>query len=115
MTRFILAVIRLLALSLSFVLSTLCAAVFITFALFLGGNGSWLHNDPAVAIGSVGFTVGVWVEICQALFAPFLLMMLIAELSRLGSLAINMLAGGLLAIIYMVLTPYSFDLPYGRE
>jgi len=111
-TRFI---IRLIALSLSFCLSTLAAALFITFVLFLGSDPTWLENDPAVAAVSFGFTIGVWVEIGTSLFAIFLFVILIAEFSRLSSLLFNTIAGGGLALVHMVLTPYSFDLPYPNE
>lgn len=115
MTRLVLALIRFVALCLSFLLSTFAAAAFMTFALFLGGDSAWLKDDPAVAIGSIGFLIGVWVEICRALFAPFLLIMLVAELSRLDSLTFNMVGGGILAVIYMVLLPYAHDLPYSAR
>ena len=71
MTRFILALIRIIALSLSFCLSTLAAALFITFVLFLGSDPTWLETDPAVAVGAFGFTIGVWFEIAHSLFAVF--------------------------------------------
>ena len=112
MIRFILALIRLIALALSYMLSTLAAAAFVTFALFLDAEAQWLREDPAVAVGAVGFTLAVWFEVASAVFAPFLLLVLIAELARLTSLTFNTLAGGLLACVYMVLTPYGFDLPY---
>ncbi|MEP1207069.1 MAG: hypothetical protein ABJM29_09820 [Rhizobiaceae bacterium] len=115
MTRFFLALIRLMALALSFILSTLIAACFVTFALFLGGEAHWLHNDPEVLFSSIGFTFGVWVEISRALFAPFLLFALIAEPARLTGLITNVVLGGALAAIYMVITPYTFELPYSQQ
>ena len=115
MTRFILALIRIIALSLSFCLSTLAAALFITFVLFLGSDPTWLENDPAVAVGAFGFTIGVWFEIAHSLFAVFFFLVLIAEFVRASSLLFNLIAGGGLALVYMVLTPYAFDLPYREE
>ena len=115
MTRFILAMIRFLALIFSFLISSLAAATFLTLALFLGGEPEWFRNDPAVALGSVGFTFAGWVEISQSLFLPFLLVAAVAEFSRLTSFIFNILAGGGLALFYLVLTPYSFDLPYSQQ
>jgi len=115
MTRFVLVLIRMLALSLSFILSTLAAAAFVTFALFLGGETQWLHNDPEVVFGSIGFTLAVWVEIARILFLPFLLYVIIAEPTRLSGLVINLAMGGLFALIYMFMTPYAFDLPYTEQ
>ena len=115
MTRFVLASIRFLALVLSFLISTLVAAAFLTFALFLGGNPEWLHNDPAVALGSVGFAFAAWIEIVRALFLPFLIVAAVADLSRITSLLFNILAGGALSLFYLVLTPYSFNLPYSQR
>lgn len=115
MTRFVLATIRVLALILSFLLSTLAAAIFLVFALFLGGEPEWLRDDPAVVMGSVGFAFAAWTEICRALFLPFLLIAAVAEFSRLTSFLFNVLAGGGLALFYLVVTPYSFDLPYSQQ
>ena len=115
MTRLILALIRLMALALSYFLSTLAAAAFVTFSLFLGGDASWLSGDPEVAVGSIGFTVAVWFDIASFLFAPFLFLMLIAELARFSGLTINLLAGGLLAVIYMVMLPPALDQPYVQQ
>ena len=47
------------------------------------------------------------------LFSFFLV--LIAEFVRASSLLFNLIAGGGLALVYMVLTPYAFDLPYREE
>ena len=115
MTRFVLALIRLMALALSYLLSTLAAAAFITFALFLGGDAQWLQNDPEVVFGSIGFTLAVWFEISRVLFVPFVLFVLIAEPARLSGLVINLAAGGFFAVIYMIMTPYTFDLPYSQQ
>jgi hypothetical protein len=115
MTRLILALIRLMALALSYMLSTLAAAAFLSFALFLGAETEWLREDPAVAVGTAGFAFAAWLEISRAIFMPFLLIIVIAEFARLSSLLFNVLAGGGLAFVYMVLTPYSFELPYGEE
>ena len=115
MTRFVLALIRLMALALSYLLSTLTAAAFITFALFLGGDAQWLQNDPEVVVGSIGFTFAVWFEISRVLFVPFVLYVLIAEPARLSGLVINLAAGGLFALVYMIMTPYTFDLPYSGQ
>lgn len=115
MTRLILALIRLMALALSYFLSTLAAATFVTFSLFLGGDASWLSGDPEVAVGSIGFTFAVWFDIAGFLFAPFLFLMLVAELARFTGVTINMLAGGMLAVIYMVMLPQALDLPYSQQ
>lgn len=115
MTRIVLAVIRLLALIFSFLISTLGAAAFLAFALFLGGETQWLRNDPAVAMGWLGFTFVAWIEICQALFLPFILIAAIAEFSRQTSFLFNVLAGGGLALFYLLTAPYSFDLPYSQQ
>ena len=115
MTRLILALIRLMALALSYALSTLAAAAFVAFSLFLGGNAEWLRDDAGVLIGTIGFTFAVWIDIGPALFGPFLLLMLIAEPARLAGLTSNLLAGGLLALIYMVMVPLAVDLPYAQQ
>lgn len=115
MTRFVLALIRLIALAFSFMLSTLAAAAFVTFALFLGAETEWLRNDPGVAFGSVGFTFAAWLEISHILFAPFLVYVVIAEPARLTGLITNTLIGGGFAVVYMVMTPYVFDLPYSQQ
>jgi hypothetical protein len=115
MTRFILALIRLMALALSFMLSTLTAAVFLTFVLFLGAEVQWLNDDPTVAVGSVAFALAAWLEISRVLFVPFLLVVGVAEFARLSSLLFNTLAGGGLAYVYMSLASNTFDLPYGQQ
>ena len=119
MTRFFLALIRFTALALSFVLSTLVAAGFVTFVLFLGSDASWLTNDPSVALGSFGFLTGVWLVLCQALFAPFCLIILAAEFLRWSSLMINLLLGGLCALVFMVLRQSEISsetgLPYAEH
>ena len=66
MTRLILALIRTLALALSFILSTLAAAAFISFALFLDGDPEWLGDDPQVAVSTAAFAIAVWFEIAKA-------------------------------------------------
>lgn len=114
MTRFILALIRILALILSFLLSTLAASLFVTFALFLGGDPEWLKDDPLVMIGSVGFSVTLWWTIASVLFLPLCGLTIVSEFARLSSLTANLLLGGLSAVIFMVMhqTLYESDLPY---
>jgi hypothetical protein len=115
MTRLILALIRTIALALSFILSTLAAATFVSFALFLGGDADWLRDDPQVAVGTAGFALAVWFEIARALFVPFIFFILIAEPARLAGLVSNMLVGGGFALVYMVMTGSAVDLPYPQQ
>ncbi|MEP0943927.1 MAG: hypothetical protein ABJH20_19670 [Rhizobiaceae bacterium] len=115
MTRLILALIRTIALALSFILSSLAAAVFVSFALFLGGDTEWLRHDPQVAVGTIGFALAVWFEIARALFVPFILFVLVAEPARLSGLIANLLIGGSFALVYMVMTGPAIDMPYTHQ
>ena len=115
MTRLILALIRMMALGLSFILSTLAAAIFVSFALFLGGDAQWLHNDPEVAVGTAGFALAVWFELGRALFVPFIFFVLIAEPARLAGFVTNLLVGGGFALVYMVMTGPVADMPYSQQ
>ena len=99
MTRLILALIRTMALALSFILSTFAAAAFISFALFLGGDAQWLSDDPGVAVGTAGFALAAWFEIARATFVPFIFFVLIAEPARLNGLVLNVVAGGGFALV----------------
>ena len=112
MTRLILALIRAMALALSFILSTFAASAFVSFALFLGGDAEWLRNNPEVAVGTVGFALAVWFEIAGVLFVPFIFFVLIAEPARLNGLVTNLLAGGGFALVYMVMNDMAVDMPY---
>ena len=102
MTRFVLALIRFIALAMSFLLSTLVAAAFVTFVLFLGSDVTWLNNDPAVIVGSFGFLTGVWFVLARTLFVPFIGVVFLAEFLRLSTLLTNLLMGGLMALIFMI-------------
>ena len=115
MTRLILALIRAMALALSFILSTFAASAFLSFALFLGGDAEWVRTNPEVAVGTVGFALAVWFEIASALFAPFFLFMLIAEPARLNGLVTNLLIGGGFALVYMVMNDMAVDMPYTEQ
>ncbi len=76
--------------------------MFVTFALFLGGDISWLRDDPAVIIASITFTTGIWFVSAQSVFAPFIGISVIAELSRLKSLIIYLLGGGVCALVFLL-------------
>ena len=116
MTRFVLACLRVVMLCISFFFSTLAAALFVTFSLFLGADVSWLEEDPLVAAGSLGFTLSVWLTIGWSLFLPFIGLVTIAEFTRLTGLLANLLMGGLCALIFLVLfiSPENLDVPYSE-
>ncbi len=105
MTRFFLALIRLVALALSFILSTFAAAGFITFVLFLGADANWLQEDPFVAIGAATFLMAMWLNVAQLSFYPALGIFFVLEFARYSSLLTNLLAGGLCAIATLLLLP----------
>ena len=105
MTRFFLALIRITALALSFLLSTFAASLFITFVLFLGSDAGWLQEDPFVVMGAIGFATGAWITIAQLAFVPFIAITSIAEFARLASLLVNLLTGGFCALAILVLSP----------
>lgn len=118
-TRFILFIIRCFALTFSFILATLAAAIFITFALFLGGELKWLYDDPAVILASITFTSGIWFVAAQSSLLPFLGISAIAEFARLTSLMFHLLAGGLCSLVYLVWQNDQIhidsDLPYSKQ
>lgn len=115
MTRLVLALIRAMALALSFILSTFAAAAFVSFALFLGGDAEWLRDNPEVAVGTVGFALAVWFEIASVLFVPFIFFVLIAEPARLNGFVTNLLIGGGFALVYMVMNDLAVDMPYAPQ
>lgn len=110
---------RVLAVALSFAVSTLAAAVFLTFALFLDGDVSWLSEDIVAAGGAITFTGVAWLQIASQSFAPAMAILLGLELGRYKSLTINVLAGGACAVIIMVMTNPSASpdqgLPYDSD
>lgn len=115
MTRFFLLLWRLFALTLSYLLSTFVAAGFLTFALFLGADPSWLNEDVEVAVWSMGFLGFMWLAITQLTFAPALLAFIVLEFGRMETLLANVLAGGFCALVALVLSPAADEvssLPY---
>ncbi len=109
--------IRIFALLLSFAFSTLAAAVFVTFSLFLGGDASWLEDDLGVMVGSTAFLTVTWFTISQITFIPAMVILVLTEFTRSASLTLNVLAGGLCALIVLVLYPMATglegEIPYG--
>jgi len=115
MTRFFLALIRIITLALSFTLSTFVAAGFITFVLFLGADTGWLQKDPFVVIGAATFLLAMWLSIAQLSFYPALGIFFILEFARMSSLITSLISGGLCAIAALLLLPeftQSEALPY---
>jgi len=96
---------RFLALVLSFILSTFVASVFITFVLFLGSNLGWLDTDPLALLGAIGFATASWFAIAQMAFIPSLIVIPFLELTRSSGLTINLLAGGAIAFVAIVMGP----------
>lgn len=88
-------------------LSTLAAAGFFTFVLFLGADAAWLRDDVEVVAASVTFVGFMWFTIAQLAFVPALIAFLILESGRIGSLLANLVAGGFCALVAMVLVPMS--------
>ena len=119
MTRFFLALIRCISLLLSFFLASLIAALFITLALFLGGDAYWLQDDPTVLIASLLFTIGIWFVILQNVFLPFAGLAIIAEFTRLSSMLSNIVLGGMCALYFLIIPnvsyEYSSQLPYDER
>ncbi|MEE9375183.1 MAG: hypothetical protein V3V04_02485 [Rhizobiaceae bacterium] len=105
MTRFFLALLRITALALSFALSSLSAAAFITFVLFLGSDAGWLQTDPFVTIGAFTFMIAMWFSIAQYAFYPAIAAFFVLEFARLNSLISNLLAGGFCALATLLLMP----------
>lgn len=115
MTRFFLLLIRIFALMLSFMLSTLVAAVFFTFVLFLGADTTWVREDVEVAVASVAFVGFMWITIAQLTLVPAVIAFFVLEAGRMDSLLANLIAGGLCAFVAMVLAPVAGEpqsLPY---
>lgn len=102
-TLFFLTLMRLIALSLSFALSSFAAALFFTFVLFLGSDLGWLEDDPVTTLGAMGFAAASWFAIAQLAFAPSLIAFLFLELGRFSSLTINIIAGGAIACSVMIM------------
>ncbi|PCH45669.1 MAG: hypothetical protein COC23_06035 [Hyphomicrobiales bacterium] len=103
MLLFFSALFRIIILSLSFIVATLAAAIFIAFILFLEGDASWLFRDALAAGGTVAFAGVTWFNITSWAFAPAALILLALEFGRLSSLMINLLAGGACAVIVMIM------------
>ena len=93
------AVLRSISLLLSYALSTLSAASFLTFVLFLGSEIGWLVDDPLVIGGAALYLFTTWLITAQLVFAPALVAIVTAELARLSSLLSNVLLGGVCAIV----------------
>ncbi len=92
---------RVFVLAFSFALSTLAAALFITFVLFLGGDAGWLQEDVTVIGGAVLFALAFWLQIATLGFAAVALTFLAMEIGRFTSLVASLLAGGLCAAIIL--------------
>ncbi len=105
MTVFILGLIRFISLILSYTLATLAAALFITFVLFLGSDLGWIEDDPVTALGSIGFATASWFAIAQIAFIPFLIVIPFLEFTRATGFTINLIAGGAIALIVIVMSP----------
>ena len=99
------AVLRSISLLLSYALSTLSAASFLTFVLFLGSEIGWLVDDPLVIGGAALYLFTTWLITAQLVFAPALVAIVTAELARLSSLLSNVLLGGVCAVVVIVLSP----------
>ena len=93
-------ILRAASLVLSYAISTFAAAVFLTFVLFLGSEAGWLE-DPLVMGGAAVYVFAIWLITAQLALAPTLVIFLVAELARLSSLLMNVLAGGLCATIIL--------------
>ena len=98
------AILRAISLLLSYALSTLSAASFLTFVWFLGSEIGWLE-DPLVVGGAAIYVFSVWLIIAELVFAPVMVMFVIAEIARMRSLLMNVLGGGLCALAVLLLTP----------
>lgn len=101
MTLMLFAFFRLVVLLFSYVISAGAAALFLTLALFLDGDISWLRDDAGALVGSVGFATLMWFIILQVALLPFLFVVAVLEFSRLSSLLANLSGGGLCAAIIM--------------
>jgi len=107
--------VRLVTLTVSYIFTTICAALFIVFALFLGGDPSWLGEDPVVAGSAALFAATLWWQITQLAFAPYCLIVLALEFGRFRSFIMNSAAGGLCALAVLTLFEeivFDTDLPY---
>lgn len=103
MIMFFSLLIRVIWLSISFLLSTFAAATFITFILFLDGDVSWLTQDIFAAGGAIAFATVVWLQITSQSFVPTLLIFAGLEAGRYVGLVTNLLAGGACALIVMMM------------
>lgn len=82
-----------------------------TFVLFLGSDISWVEEDILAALGSLGFSFGLWSFIAENGLAPALFLMLILEFGRFSSLLSSLLAGGVCALVVMTLNSNGTDDP----
>lgn len=96
-------VLRIVVLSISFVLATMASAAFLTFALFLGGDLSWLRDDLSVVGGTLIFGAASWFTIANLVFFPALIAIVILEYGYFKSLLINATIGGLIAIYVLLM------------
>jgi len=109
--------LRLLVVGLAYFFTTLFAAGFVTFVLFLGSDTSWLIDDPVVAGSALLFFAALWWYILQVALAPFSLILLAMELGKFQSLTLNCVAGGACAVAILLLGDVSgimieTELPY---
>lgn len=112
MTRFVLALLRILAVCLAFTLSGFVAAGFLTFALFLGADLGWLQEDPIVTAGSAAFLLTSWFFIVVEVFWPAAGLIVVMEFARIRSMTLYVLAGGVCALVVLVLDQSTGSLAY---
>ena len=79
-------------------------AAFLTFVLFLGSEAGWLQ-DPLVAGGAIVYIFVTWLITAQLALTPALVIILALEFARVSSFLINVLAGGLCALVVVMLSP----------
>lgn len=103
MRLFFSLLIRIIVLSLSFIIATLVVGIFLAFILFLGGDPTWLAEDSLAAGGAIGYALVAWIFIAGLSFAPAALIMLALEFTRASSLVANLLAGGACALVAMIM------------
>lgn len=99
----VLGVLRCLVLCLSFAFSSLAAAAFLTFVLFLNADTGWLAEDPLVAGGTFVFATVTWLAAMQLTFIPAFVVFAVLEFGRLTSLTMNLMAGGFVALSLLVI------------
>ncbi len=98
MRRFFLGLLRLLAMTLAYVLATFAAAAFLTFVLFLDRDASWLSQDPFAAGGARVFLAMMWGTLSYLAFLPSLLVTVVLEFARIRSSLVQIVAGGFIAL-----------------